>query len=239
MHAHEALEINIGVSGRGRYLVDGCPVGIGSGTLLRLSPEQAHLLAEETADFGMWVAVARPDQVPGVLPGPGFRAQLDPAETEFFCELCRRAALPGAAGLLNARIRLLFHEAHDRLAQAAEAEAAPLHPAVVRAVRVMKQPIDAPPDVGAIARHAGLGRSQLSRLFRRQTGLSMVAYRQKIQLERFLCLYADGGGRSVTEAALEAGFGSYPQFFRVFEERFGCGPRAYYAKGMDDPPRSR
>lgn len=81
-------------------------------------------------------------------------------------------------------------------------------------------------NVEAVARYAGLSRSQLSRLFKKQTGYTLVEYRWKIQLERFLVLY--GNNRNLLEAALDVGFGSYPQFYRVFQQRFGCGPREYF-----------
>ena len=78
------------------------------------------------------------------------------------------------------------------------------------------------------AQPAGMSRSQLSRLFKKQTGYTLVEYRQKMQLERFLFLYGLGKQRNLLEAALDAGFGSYPQFYRTFLQRFGCSPREYF-----------
>jgi AraC-like DNA-binding protein len=78
-----------------------------------------------------------------------------------------------------------------------------------------------------LARAAGLSPSRLSMLFKRQTGISLTAFRQRRCLEQFLRLYRTGARYSLTEAALLAGFGSYPQFHRVFRRLMGVGPAAY------------
>jgi AraC-like DNA-binding protein len=75
-----------------------------------------------------------------------------------------------------------------------------------------------------LADEAGLSASRLSRLFKRQTGVSLVRYRQRFQLEKFLRLYDEAGDRNMMHTALEAGFGSYPQFHRVFKEQMGYAP---------------
>ncbi len=43
-----------------------------------------------------------------------------------------------------------------------------------------------------------------------------------------LHLYGPGKGVSVSQAALEARLGSYPQFHRVFKQEMGCGPAQYW-----------
>ena len=65
---------------------------------------------------------------------------------------------------------------------------------------------------------------RLSRLFHRQTGVALVAFRSRQRVQRFLRLYGPGRAVSVSEAALDAGFGSYPQFYRVFKDQMGCSP---------------
>ena len=55
-----------------------------------------------------------------------------------------------------------------------------------------------------------------------ETSYAGVVY--LINLAIFLEIYGDGRGVKMTSAALDAGFGSYPQFHRVFRERMGCAP---------------
>jgi AraC-like DNA-binding protein len=112
-----------------------------------------------------------------------------------------------------------------------------LHPAVAKAARLIAN-TDPPLLLGPLSRKAGLSPGRLSRLFKRQTGTSLTRFRQRQCLERFLRLYRAGARYSLIEAALLAGFGSYPQFHRVFARLMGINPAAYrrlvHAKSIDD-----
>jgi AraC-like DNA-binding protein len=55
-------------------------------------------------------------------------------------------------------------------------------------------------------------------------GLSLTACRNVIRVERFVEIYGDGSRLTLMDAALEAGFGSYPQFYRVFLKHMGYPP---------------
>jgi AraC-like DNA-binding protein len=57
----------------------------------------------------------------------------------------------------------------------------------------------------------------------------LVRYRQKLLLERFLTLQEAHPHLTLTALALRAGFGSYPQFHRVFRQFTGESPAAYLA----------
>jgi len=101
-----------------------------------------------------------------------------------------------------------------------------VHPAVAKAARLLSA-ADESIGLEALARTAGLSAARLSRLFKRQTGISLTGFRQRQCLERFLRLYRTGARYSLIEAALLAGFGSYPQFHRVFSRLMGMNPAAY------------
>lgn len=75
--------------------------------------------------------------------------------------------------------------------------------------------------------HVSAGR--LARTFKRETRISLVDHRNELRLARFLGR-VDARGCSLLQAALDAGFGSYAQFHRVFRARFGRAPRAYLAE---------
>jgi AraC-like DNA-binding protein len=101
-----------------------------------------------------------------------------------------------------------------------------VHPAVAKAAQLVSA-ADDPPDLNQLARQAGLSPARLSRLFKKQTGIGLTAFRQRKCLERFLRLYRRGARYTLIEAALQAGFGSYAQFHRVFCGVMRMNPAAY------------
>jgi len=74
-----------------------------------------------------------------------------------------------------------------------------------------------------LAPKSGLSPHRLSRLFKQQTGVTLVDFRNRQRVERFLEIYGRPA-RTMLDAALAAGFGSYPQFHRVFKRIAGCAP---------------
>ncbi|MGH7992300.1 MAG: helix-turn-helix domain-containing protein, partial [Limisphaerales bacterium] len=60
-----------------------------------------------------------------------------------------------------------------------------------------------------------------------QTGVALADFRNRQRIERFLQLYGTGQRLTMLNAALAAGFGSYPQFHRVFKRVLGCSPGHY------------
>ncbi len=80
-----------------------------------------------------------------------------------------------------------------------------------------------------LATRVGVSVSGLSRAFKSELGLSVAQYRNRLRLERFLVL-VDSSGGNLLAAALDAGFGSYAQFHRVFRSAVGKGPKEYLAQ---------
>lgn len=80
-----------------------------------------------------------------------------------------------------------------------------------------------------LASRVGVSVSGLSRAFKSEMGLSVAQYRSRLRLERFLTLVEPRGG-NLLAAALDAGFGSYAQFHRVFRSALGKAPKQYLAE---------
>jgi AraC-like DNA-binding protein len=80
-----------------------------------------------------------------------------------------------------------------------------------------------------IASALNVGLSRLGRVFKILVGVSLVEYRNRLRLDRFEELL-DGGCTNLRTAALDAGFGSYAQFYRVFRARLHASPREYLAR---------
>jgi len=99
-----------------------------------------------------------------------------------------------------------------------------LHPAVQRALDYLNENDEAA-SVSSLAQHCGISQAYLSRVFHRQIGVPLNRYRNSLRLSRFWEAYRDRRTSTLLDAVLTAGFGSYAQFYRVFKEAYGQGPR--------------
>lgn len=105
-----------------------------------------------------------------------------------------------------------------------EESAAPaVHPAVAGAARLLRDGVG-DESHAALASAVGLSPHHLSRLFRRQMGVGIARFRNEHRLRRFLELREAGAHPTLLDVALAAGFGSYPQFYRVIWELTGRRP---------------
>ncbi len=79
---------------------------------------------------------------------------------------------------------------------------------------------------GVLSKRYEMSLSRLARLFKSEVGLSLVEHRNRMRVDRFLSLVRSGRV-DLLLAALDAGFGSYAQFHRVFRTLHGQSPREY------------
>jgi AraC-like DNA-binding protein len=247
-HRHAELEVNLVVRGTASYLLGDRRYALTPGTLTWLFPGQDHVLVDESSDHELWWAVFRPALVARIATTPHARLLL---EEDPVGQFSRR--------LDSGRVRRLgavFHEVQD--AQTADdvlvntglaylltsawrafldsdhvVEGVGLHPAVETVARMLQADPDAG-DLATLARAARLSSSHLSRIFKEQTGVSISRFRNQQRLQRFLRLYGKGRRTTALAAALEAGFGSYAQFHRVFREQTGRSPSALRTAAADD-----
>ena len=77
-----------------------------------------------------------------------------------------------------------------------------------------------------VAKAFGYHESYFSRYFRQSFGISFVRYLTMLRL-REAVLLLQSGTRTVTECAIESGFGSMRSFYRAFYEEFGSNPSEY------------
>jgi AraC-like DNA-binding protein len=241
-HRHDEPELNLVLAGSGAYLVDGRRYDLGPGSLVWLLPQQSHLLVDESPDLAMWIGVFRRAMLRRLVTRGGPRPILAGRPEGAFCHLLAESAAEELDALIarvagHAADPPLFNAALAFVALAAwrlheQADQSPLgaevHPAVERAARFLRAD-PAHTEFDDLARRVGLSLSRLSRLFKQQTGVPLVTFRQRQRLRRFTELYGRGRRRTLTEAALEAGFGSYPQFHRVFKQAYGISPRQYHS----------
>ena len=248
-HRHRELELNLTIRGTGRYLVGDRCYFMSRDVLLWLFPGQDHVLVDQSPGLEMWVLVFTPELVARTCATPEtnvLNERLPPSPAGRFCVPAGREdaqrlhalfaelrALEGNAFLFNAGLSWALAQAwevHGR--SQAGAAATELHPAVERAVRMMRED-QTELRLGALARKAGLSPSHLSRAFKQQTGVPLARFRNQCRVERFLALYGEGRRRGLLDTALDAGFGSYPQFHRVFKEVMGYAPAEHRRRARE------
>jgi AraC-like DNA-binding protein len=237
-HHHDELEFNLVVRGTARYLLDDRRYDLGPGCLVWLFPAQEHLLVDLSDDFECWIAVIRPEVLRKVC-GEGYRELLVEDAAGHFCRrlceedrgflvrLCRdlREATGAQAPRLRAGLGYLYLTAWSIFSATTDlVSGVHMHPGVERAAAALAR---GDGDLAAIAVRAGLSASQLSRLFHRQVGQTLVAYRGRMRVQRFLELHKQKPDRSMLALALSAGFGSYAQFHRTFRSVLGVTPSAW------------
>ena len=230
--------MNLVLSGRARYLVKGRRYDLRPHALVWLFPGQSHILLTASPEFSMWIVTfrrplvreSRRDRRYTILqekdPGLDWLRRLERLEADRLDSLMRRLSESRQVSptLFNAGLRYLLLSAMEAFRDAERVAGGPeIHPAIEKAAGILTAEAESVSEA-ELAGRVGLSRSHLSRLFRLQTGVPLVRFRNRQRLSRFLALYGAGQRRTMLDAALAAGFGSYAQFHRVFKELMGRAP---------------
>jgi AraC-like DNA-binding protein len=237
-HHHDELEVNVVTQGRASYLLEGRRYDIGARAMLWIFPHQSHLLFEHSNDFVMWIAVFRPQLVqpidtetctsPHSNPSTHWNRTLSSASHralgEQFQTLHETEWSDSHYDLGLAWLLVSCRRAFDEAREGVEGES--VHPSVAKAAHALRHE-GTNWNLEQLARHAGASTSWLSRLFGQQMGVSLTDFRNRQRFERFIELYDRGHQRTLSQAAFEAGFGSYAQFHRVAQSVTGLSPRAW------------
>lgn len=100
-----------------------------------------------------------------------------------------------------------------------------LHPAVSKAIELLSDD-KWEGSQRQLARQCGLSSAHFSRIFTGQIGVPLNRYRNSLRLARFWEHYRKPAQPTILEAVYAAGFGSYAQFYKIFTEAYGQGPRS-------------
>ena len=111
-------------------------------------------------------------------------------------------------------------------------------PTDARAARVAELLSQDPGDQRTLdeaCRAAGASKRTIERIFRRETAMTLGAWRHQMRLLRSLQLLA--AGEKITHVAMESGYSTPSAFITMFKKAFGTTPGVYFA--ADDPPPRR
>ena len=246
-HAHDTLEINLVLRGSGQVLLENRRYPLLPGHVIWLWPGQRHVPAGWSADMLLWIVEWRPAALPRLRRA---RRRDVPPPADPAAPFCRRLAAPALRrldGLLAAVAAQNRPDAFNRglefalLAlwdefQAAEpvAECAAFHPKLEAVLALLAQP-DQDWTQADLARQVRLSPYYLSELFRRQTGLALPDYRNRLRLQEFFRRSSARPDLRLLQHALDSGFGSDAQFYRIFTAALGLSPRAWLRQAAPGP----
>lgn len=251
LHRHEFAELTIITGGSAAHLTARGRYPIAAGDVFFIPPEEPHGFAEAKA-LSLSNVLFLPKRLPAPAAElrrmPGYQAlfelepryrdaqgsaghlRLPPGELDAVMMLVReldaeaRRYAAGGAVLAEA----LFAQLLVRLARGYGAHVSPAGRrllAVQRTIRRIESAGGGGADVklDALAKVAGMSLSTFKRAFKSVTGLSPIDYGLQARLARACHLLRDEE-RTVTEAALAAGFNDSNYFARQFRRRMGCTP---------------
>ncbi len=218
--------------------MDGAVHQLERGSLLWAFAGQAHVLLSDTPDFDMWVfliseRVLPPNESASLPPvrytdsGSVSPRRLDDAATSALVDIAENVRNESCASARRIGLRWWLLRAWSFWKAAADAKARPVHPAVERAVRILRA--DPMISVSDLAQESGLSQSRLARVFKDEIGCKITEFRTDQKLDRVDSLMRSKR-MTLTAAALDAGFGSYSQFYRAFEARKGAPPGQHYRR---------
>ena len=237
-HFHAEPELNLIAAGSAMFGFGEASISVSAGDLLWWPPGQDHVLLDATPDLDLYVIGVTPAFSEQVLadrvataPGGAARLRLDPDALASLRTACAAHMDGGDSAAVERHVGDLWREAHGLRARIPDQ-----HPLTVRALSSLL----GRPELkrGELARLIHGNASEVSRYFHRDIGLTLVAYRTRLRLIRFIQL-VEGGDRSFLTAAIEAGFGSYSQCHRVFQQAFGSTPRVFFGTGVIDEMKGR
>ncbi len=100
---------------------------------------------------------------------------------------------------------------------------------VKRAIKLLRERLDQPLDLAALAREVGIAPHYLSRRVSTDTGLTLQRHLRRLRIER-ACEALDSGRMNVTEVALEVGYQSLSHFAKAFREETGGPPGKWLSR---------
>lgn len=86
--------------------------------------------------------------------------------------------------------------------------------------------------IAELGESVGLSERSVIRLFPKETGMSLNRWRQQARLMRAFALAEQG--MTMTQIALELGYGSASAFSKMFRKLFGQAPRSFFRAGHHD-----
>ena len=231
-HFHAEPELNLIISGTATFGIGETIVKASKGELLGFPPGQDHVLLETSPDVYFFAIGIDPDYSAEVLrvdrDSVALPLHVRLAASDFKALYARAAAIVDRDGVEQPGAEL-WEQAHWLRRRYLRGPNGAMHVLTRRALSTLAET----PNLGGeiLARRARTSLCEISRYFHRDVGMTLVQYRSRLRLLRFIQL-VDAGSDSLRTSAKAAGFGSYSQCHRIFQSELGCAPRRYFYSGV-------
>lgn len=234
-HVHDRCEIYYFVAGNAEYLVEGARYPLENGSVMIMSPGEAHCVRildrsrYERYALNFPLSVFDGFDPQRLLMRPyidrelGRRNLLQIKGLEpHFAEMCRDDNDQYTRNVvMHTKLAVLL----DQINRAFDAHAGTeIQPDTMGAqiVNYVNQHLFGDIRLDDIAAHFYLSRSQLGRIFRKATGAPPWDYISAKRLVAAKALIANG--KTARAAAEQCGYHDYSVFYRAYVKRFGCSP---------------
>jgi AraC-like DNA-binding protein len=231
-HFHAEPELNLIVAGQATFGIGESVVSASAGELLGFPPGQDHVLLESSPDLYLFAIGLDPNFSSKVL-----RLERDNVTVPLHIRLnssdlraleTRSAKIVDQIGVEQESAELWEHANWLRQRHAGRLNDA-THVLTRRTLSLLADDPDI--DREQLASKLRASPFAISRYFHHDVGMTLVRYRTRLRLMRFMRL-VDDGNENLTLAAKAAGFGSYSQCHRVFQSELGCAPRQFFLSGL-------
>lgn len=236
-HFHAEPELNLVTGGTGVFAMGEKLLPVAAGDLLSWPPGQDHMLVDASADFDLFVIGVTPDFSFHVLSGTAKAACVGPIQIRLAPpDLAQIRAACVATGGAATDVPAIEHKIGDlwRRAQALRRANDGMHVVTRRTLNSLyEHPEWTRTEVARLTRAYP---TEVSRHFHDDMGSTLSAFRSRLRLLRFIEA-VDGGAENLLTAALSAGFGSYSQCHRIFQQILGCSPSLFFKTALRNQMR--
>lgn len=221
-HFHRRGQFVLQVEGITAMMTDAATYILPPGHCLWLPGGTVHQ-ARTWGDCTIQTIYVAPDHVPG-WGGSCRLMQASPLLMALTDEAMRMPLAYDQAGRDGQLVTLLLDEI-GRMPEATLHVPTPQDPRLTRICEAVLADTTSDMTLDDWADEVGLSRRTLTRAFRRETGQSFAAWRQRVRLLQALARL--GSGEAVTNVALDVGYDSPSAFTAMFKRELGAAPRAY------------
>lgn len=242
-HIHTELEVNLITSGEGTYLISGKEFQLEKGTLIWLHPNNPHFLIRETEDFKMDIYLFKTELLECAVKdgAPSFILDLfkiNEISFELTEDWYQKILLHGEGIIEDSASPFMFNMSLSYLLamlievseHSEQNKGVGIDDEILDAIKTLND--DPLVTLNILSDKYKMSSSQLSRKFSKQVGLRISEYRNNIQIMKFMNLWHENKQENIMNLMYKAGFGSYPQFFRVFNNHYKMSPADYKSKNF-------